>query len=98
MSNYLYAELENNSFKVVADGSVLGYNFKGASFKIDTGCSYSTIPCSRLMIYNKSELEQLKKFELEVKISIKLVLTFLNYLKTDKTILVSLFILFLSFS
>ena len=61
VNNYLYAELRKNSFYIESSGIILGKSFSNIKFKIDTGCTYSTIPLSRLYLYKDlSYLKELK--------------------------------------
>lgn len=49
MSKYLLAEMNAyNSFIVNTDLSLFGTNYKNIPFKLDTGCTHSTIPYHRL--------------------------------------------------
>ena len=48
MNNFIISELRNNSFTCRTDLSILGFSFRSINFKLDTGCSFSTIPFHRL--------------------------------------------------
>lgn len=64
MSKYLIARLHNNSFYVKASGSLLGESFEEFRFKLDTGCSFSTVPARRLFFMKDEEYKGLKEHDL----------------------------------
>ena len=64
MSNYLLVEIHKNSFYTPSSGTILGKHFDSTLFKIDTGCSYFTIPIRKLLVFNKAKLKELKKSDI----------------------------------
>ena len=60
MSNYLYAEMENNSFFIRSSGNLLGCDFNNIRVKIDTGCTHTTFPLSKVFLFNELQLKRLK--------------------------------------
>lgn len=65
MNNYLYAELNKNSFYVLASGNILDKDFEKVRFKIDTGCTFSTVPISKLYLFNAEVSKGLKSKDIE---------------------------------
>ena len=64
MNKYLLVEMHKNSFSIFSSGTILDKNFNNTRFKIDTGCSYSTIPIRKLLVFNKDKLKELKKSDI----------------------------------
>lgn len=64
MSNFVFVEISKNSFYVSSSGTILDKDFDNVRFKIDTGCSYSTIPIRKLLVFNKDKLKDLKESDI----------------------------------
>lgn len=60
MNNYLYLTMRKNSFYIKSCGNILGKDFNNVMFKIDTGCSFSTIPLKKLLVFNNDTLNKYK--------------------------------------
>lgn len=60
MNNYLYVEMIKNSFYILSSGRILNTKFSKIMFKIDTGCTYSTIPLSKLYLFDNLATKEFK--------------------------------------
>lgn len=65
MNNFILSEMSKNSFYVLSSGRILGKGFNNIRFKIDTGCTYSTIPLSKLYLFDDISSREFKKVDIE---------------------------------
>lgn len=72
MNKFLKIAMNNkNSFMCLASMGIYGYHYE-LEVKIDTGCSYSTIPLKRIGVYTEYELNEMKKRDIMDKIDFKI--------------------------
>lgn len=65
MNSCICIEMERNSFYINTNCCISGMHIYDVPFKIDTGCSISTIPYCKLISLNSEELLDLKKIDIE---------------------------------